>query len=107
MATRPADNRVVPALAGRSLALVVPRPFVTDADERLRAQRRYLDPATTPEERRGIEDEHDVRFVLLRTDRRDRTLLAGLRAEGATVVAEDDGRILLHVPPPLQPVFDE
>ena len=65
------------------------------------------DPATTPEERRGIEDEHDVRFVLLRTDRRDRTLLAGLRAEGATVVAEDDGRILLHVPPPLQPVFDE
>jgi len=99
VASRPSDNRVVPALAGRSLALVVPRPFVTDADARRQAQRRYLDPVTPAERRRAIEDQFDVRFVLLRTDQpRDRALLDVLQSEGATVAHAEGGYTLLRLP---------
>ena len=95
------DNRVIPALAGRTLALVVPRPFVTDADAREQAEREYLDPSLDAARRREIEERYDVRFVLLRPQhRQDRALLEVLAASGATVVHRDDGIVLLELPTP-------
>lgn len=100
--SRPSDNRVVPALAGRSLALVVPRPFVEDADTRRRAQREYLDPSTDPARRRAIEEQFDIRFVLLHAnDPEDRALLALLRDEGASVVNEENGFTLVALEQPI------
>jgi hypothetical protein len=91
VAARDSDNRLIPALAGRTLALVVPRPFVDDADARATAARAFLDPRTSPADRREIQDDYDVRFVLLQVgDGSDTALLDQLLAEGGTVVHEDD-----------------
>lgn len=96
--SRPEDNRVIPALAGRTLALVVPRPFVDDADQRRRAQREYLDPRTDPARRREIQDRYDVRFVLLHPrDAEDRALLDALRSDGATVAHRDGEHVLVEL----------
>jgi hypothetical protein len=96
VAGRGGDNRVIPALAGRTLALVVPRPFVTHADERLAAQRAYLDPRTSAARRRSIEDRFDVRFVLLHVgDESDEALRSLLLEEGGIVVYEDDEYVLV------------
>ncbi|MSO87914.1 MAG: hypothetical protein EXQ71_10410, partial [Acidimicrobiia bacterium] len=82
--SRLADTRVIPALAGRTLALSVARPFVADADERLRAQREFLDPATSRERRGELQDRYRVRFVLLQAqDDRDRRLVVNLERAGA------------------------
>jgi hypothetical protein len=90
------DNRIIPALAGRTLVLAVPRPFIDDLDERARAQRAYTDPTTDAGRRRAIEDRYDVRFVLLGSrDAEDQQLLDQLRSEGATVEAETDDFVLL------------
>ena len=98
VAARDGDNRVIPALAGRTLALAVPRPFVADADERVEAQHDYLEAATPIARRRQIEDRYDVRFALLQArDERDRALLAVLVDEGATVVYEDDEYVLVSL----------
>jgi hypothetical protein len=96
VAARADDNRVVPALAGRTLALAVPRPFVSDADERLEAQRELLDASTSAARRREIEDRFDVRFVLLRVgDQSDEALLSVLLGQGGTVVHEDEDFLLV------------
>jgi hypothetical protein len=87
---------VIPALAGRTLALVVPRPFVDDGDERAAAAAAFLDPRTPADERQRIEERYGVRFVLLRVgDGSDAALLDELLAEGATVVHEDDDYLLV------------
>jgi hypothetical protein len=96
VAARDGDNRVIPALAGRTLALAVPRPFVPDADARAAALDELLDPATAPSRRRQLADRYDVAFVLLRpSDARDRALLPLFLEEGAAVVHEDTTYALL------------
>lgn len=96
LSPHPSDNRIIPALAGRTLTLAAPRPFVDDLEARAVAQRDYVDRATTVAERRAIETRYDVRFVLLRTDdAMDRLLLERLRAEGAAVVAGTDELVLV------------
>ncbi len=96
-AATPSDNRIIPALTGRSLALAVPRPFVTDADARKRAQRRFFDPATSAHRRAEIQDEFQVRFALLHIDEAGRALLRILTAGGATVVHRDDELVLVEL----------
>jgi hypothetical protein len=92
------DNNVIPALAGRTLALSVPRPFVADADARRAAEREILDPATDAARRRATLEQYDVRFLLLHiSDPRDRALLERLQADGATIVAQENGRVLVEV----------
>ena len=101
IASRSRDDQVVPALAGRTLVLSVPRPFVEDADQRERDQREYLDPAATEVRRREIQARHQVRFVLLHVrDPRDRALLRSLRRGGAEEVHRDDELVLVELPPP-------
>ena len=96
--SQPADNRVIPALAGRTLALAIPRPFVDDADERKLAEDDVLD-AATPAARRGeIQARYQVRFVLLHADApEDRALREVLEADGASVLYADDEFVLIEL----------
>lgn len=96
--SRVEDDRVIPALAGRTLALGTPRPFVTDADARRAARRTFLDPATAPARRAEIQERYDLRFVLLHAeDPRDRRLLAALERAGAQVVHDDGDLVLVEL----------
>ena len=91
------DNRVIPALAGRTLTLAAPRPFLDDLRERERAQREIFDTDTDPARRRDLLDRHQVRFVLLRRDDpRTPILLEELLRESADEVAEVRGFVLLR-----------
>ncbi len=98
--SKPAINRVIPAVAGRTLALAVPRPFVVDAAQRKRAQTELLDATTSAARRSEINLRYDVRFMLLRVGARgDRALRAVLAAEGGDEVYRDARHVLIELPP--------
>jgi len=98
--SQPADNRVIPAITGRTLALAVPRPFVDDADERKRAEAELLDARTTAARRGEIQARYRVRFVLLHVDALDDQALRGvLEGDGASAVYDDDELVLIELPP--------
>lgn len=96
LASRKADDRVIPSLTGRTVVLAAPRPFIDDLAERDRAQRELLDVETPPARRAALLERYEVRFVLLRTDRRDEPLREQLEADGATVEARAPGFVLLR-----------
>lgn len=96
LAATKADNRVVPAVAGRTVTLAAPRPFLDDLPERDRAQREVLDPDTPEGRRTELLDRYHVRFVLLHPrDPGQQALVASLQGEGGTVVASERGLVLL------------
>jgi hypothetical protein len=95
---RPSDDRVVPAIAGRALSLGVVRPFVDDADARLRARAAFFDPATSAAERAEIVERYSADFALLhRGNPANEQVLDQLVEDGATIVHDDDGLVLVEL----------
>lgn len=98
--SKPAINRVIPAVAGRTLTLAVPRPFVDDAAQRKQAQKELLDVTTSGARRSEINVRYHVRFMLLRAGAPgDRALRDVLVADGAAEVYRDARHVLVELPP--------
>jgi hypothetical protein len=93
------DNRVIPAIAGQPLRPYWKAPGPHDASARAAAEAEFLDPGTASARRSAIQEQYDVRYVLLHSTSSGATSLVHvLESEGAKVVFDDDGFELVALP---------